>query len=165
MSLILGNTLRDKVSGFTGVATSKTDFMTGNVQYSLQPPIKDGGALPESVGFDAHQLETVVPNATVIPFIEAPADTGILLGEKVKDQVTGVEGIAVRRHTFLNGCIYYSIQDTKPNKDGTIIEHFLEWKRLQRTGAGVTAKINKAPPQKAARDTGGPNTRGTQARG
>lgn len=157
----LGYTARDKVSGFTGVAHSRLEFLTGNVQYSLQPPAKDG-VLPDLIAFDEHQLEEV-PGAAV-PSIAPPADTGVKLGEKVKDIVSQVEGIATRRVIFLNGCVYYTVQDVKANKDGSIVEHFLEWKRLERTGAGVTAKIAKRDEPAKVR-TGGPNTRGMPARG
>lgn len=33
----------------------------------------------------------------------------IKLGDKIKDQVTGMVGIAVARTKFLNGCVQYSI--------------------------------------------------------
>ncbi len=41
----------------------------------------------------------------------------INLGDKVKDTITGYEGIAVARTCWLNGCVRISIQSTKL-KDG-----------------------------------------------
>lgn len=163
----LGVTVRDKTSGFTGMSVSMTEFMTGNVQLSLQPPAKDG-ALPETIGFDIHQLETA-PGPTV-PCIAPPLDTGIKLGEKVMDIVTGCQGVAIRRTTFLNGCVYYVVVDENLSKEGLPIEHFLEWKRLERVSVGVFNKIvaklkPAASEDKPARSPGGPATRGMQARG
>ena len=34
----------------------------------------------------------------------------ILLGQKVKDKVTGFEGIAVSRVEYMNGCIQYGVR-------------------------------------------------------
>jgi len=41
----------------------------------------------------------------------------ILLGSKVKDKVTGFEGIAVSRVEYLNGCIQYGIKARYIEKD------------------------------------------------
>jgi len=167
MSIRLGVTARDKVSGFTGIVHSKIEFLTGNVQFALQPPAKEG-VLPDTIGFDEHQLEEA-PGASV-PSIAPPADTGVKLGEKVKDIVTKFEGIATKRSTFLNGCVYYMVVDEeKGGKDGGPQEMFIEWKRLERTGAGVVAAIakreEKAGVSTTARRTGGPATRSMPQRG
>ena len=42
-----------------------------------------------------------------------------LLGFKLKDIVTGIEGIAICKAIFLNGCIQYSLQ-SQVGKDGII---------------------------------------------
>ena len=41
----------------------------------------------------------------------------IKLGDKVRDEITGMEGIVVARTKFLNGCIQYSVAQKleKPN--------------------------------------------------
>jgi hypothetical protein len=44
-----------------------------------------------------------------------------LLGKKVKDKVSGFEGIVVGRHTFLAGCDRYSVQPPV-DKDGKLPE-------------------------------------------
>lgn len=167
--LKLGATLRDKVSGFTGIAHSKTEFLTGNVQFSLQPPAKDG-TLPEVIGFDAHQLEES-PGAVVPNIAPSAAGLALVLGEKFKDMITKFEGIATRRTTFLNGCVYYVVLneetiDKTGKKEGPQ-EMFLEWSRLERVGAGVSTKIAKKlePVTTTARKPGGPNARGMAARG
>lgn len=43
----------------------------------------------------------------------------INLGDEVKDVITGFKGIAVARHTYLQGCDRISVQP-KINKDGEI---------------------------------------------
>jgi hypothetical protein len=65
--LTLGQTYRDTVTGFQGVATSKTVFLNGCVRVALTPPayVKDGEhKLGSAEYFDVEQLEAVpVPPA------------------------------------------------------------------------------------------------------
>lgn len=150
MTIELGKKLRDKVSGFTGIASTRNDFMTGNTQFNLTTKVGEDGT-SKDMSFDIHQLEFVSDEGITV--IEAPTDTGITLGEEVEDIVTGVKGIATLKYTFLNGCIYYNVSttDAKETKD-----LFVEYRRLVRVGPGVTEKITKrteATPKK----TGGPS--------
>ena len=48
----------------------------------------------------------------------------IKLGEKVKDSITGFEGIVVCRADYLNGCVQLQVQ-SQELKDGKIIK--AEW--------------------------------------
>lgn len=52
----LGVQARDKVSGFEGVVTARTQFITGCDRYSLTPPAKDG-KFNEAVWFDESCIE------------------------------------------------------------------------------------------------------------
>lgn len=70
----------------------------------------------------------------------------IQLGEKVRDTVTGFEGIAVARLEYLNGCVQYCVQP--PAKDNKVEEGtWVDEAQLQAVGVGVTV---------AKRGTGGP---------
>ncbi len=150
MKITLGKKLRDKVSGFTGIANTRTDFMTGNVQFNLITKIGEDG-LSKDQSFDIHQLEFVSDEGITV--IEAPVDTGVKLGEEYKDIITGAKGIATLKCTFLNGCVYYTVS-TKDAKDPK--DMFVEYRRLVRVGPGVIKQITeqvKASPKK----TGGPS--------
>ena len=46
----------------------------------------------------------------------------IELGSKVKDTVTGIEGITVCRLTYLNGCERYEVQPQGTTRDGEVIK-------------------------------------------
>jgi hypothetical protein len=50
--------------------------------------------------------------------------TMIKLGAKVRDTVTGFEGIVISRTEYLNGCIAYGVKPPK-DKDGKMID--AEW--------------------------------------
>lgn len=71
----------------------------------------------------------------------------IELGSKVRDRVTGLEGIVVGRHEYLYGCRRYSVQpvelkDGKPVEGTSFDEDALE-------------VLIEAPPHEV-KDTGGP---------
>lgn len=73
----------------------------------------------------------------------------IQLGNKVKDKVSGLTGIAVARTEFLNGCIRFTIQP-EAKKDGTIpSECWIDDKQLVIVGKGVTVEMQR---------TGGPTS-------
>lgn len=70
-----------------------------------------------------------------------------MLGKKVKDIVTGFEGIATGRCEYLNGCIQYRVEPPMKADGTTIIDKWIDHGQLEVTGDGVTV---------AKRDTGGP---------
>lgn len=84
----------------------------------------------------------------------------ITLGNKVKDTVTGFEGIATSRIEFLNGCIQYCIKP-KMGKDGKMPEgEYIDEEQLMDLGKDVKV---------VAKDTGGvmpdmPNGQGLSKR-
>jgi hypothetical protein len=55
----LGMKYRDKISGFTGVATGYVRYITGCNQVLLGPKAKDDGTLPSSEWFDEQRVEDV----------------------------------------------------------------------------------------------------------
>ena len=59
MKIKLGTKVKDKVSGLTGIATSKIEFLNGCKQYYIQPPVDDKGAPVEGEYVDDQQLENV----------------------------------------------------------------------------------------------------------
>ena len=81
----------------------------------------------------------------------------INLGQKVKDQITGFEGIATSHVKYLTGCDQFGV--TPPVKDGKIegTEYF-DFKRLVVIGDGISANsvsdnnnvggINRDAPQR-----------------
>lgn len=62
----LGKVVRDKVSGYEGVCTSRVEFMTGCVQYAIQPKVDKDGKLPDVVYFDEGRLEMVSAGPDVL---------------------------------------------------------------------------------------------------
>jgi hypothetical protein len=63
----------------------------------------------------------------------------IKLGQKVKDLVTGYEGIAVARVEYLNGCVQYCVKPPTTNNTmpaGEYIDH----QQLEVVGDGITVE-------------------------
>lgn len=79
----------------------------------------------------------------------------ILLGSRVKDRVTGFEGIATGRCEYLSGCVQILIKPEQ-GKDKTMPEgHWIDIDVVDVVGKGL---LKKLPEKKktGARTTGGP---------
>lgn len=53
---MLGLTVKDRITGFTGIVTGYVEYLTGCNQALVVPPMKDG-KLPASEWFDVQRLE------------------------------------------------------------------------------------------------------------
>jgi len=74
----LGDQIRDKINGFTGVATGMTEYINGCRQFLLKPTgLKDGKPI-EGQWIDEQHLEVVVAQVIANPFAKpsAPARAG-----------------------------------------------------------------------------------------
>ncbi|MCK5061776.1 hypothetical protein KAR28_04445 [Candidatus Parcubacteria bacterium] len=62
----------------------------------------------------------------------------IKLGQKVKDNVSGLVGIAVARLDYLNGCCQLAVKPDKLDKEGSTIEaEYIDIQQLEVVGNGV----------------------------
>lgn len=163
MNIKLGYTTKDNSTGFSGVADIKTEFLTGNVQFHLQPKVDKEGKFVPGMDFDRDQLYQLKLASWKVLDCAEPRPTTIELGWKVKDNITGTEGITIRRITYLNGCVYYIVQG-KIGKDGAIQEYFFEQARLTKVSDGFVKEIQKKLGTSEAATPGGP-TFARQARG
>lgn len=70
----------------------------------------------------------------------------IKLGNKVKDSVTGLEGIVTQKVEHLNGCVQFCVQPKKKTgTDGMPDGYFIDFQRLTVIGQGLakeTAAVN-----------------------
>ncbi len=65
----LGDVVRDKISGFTGVLTCRLLYLNGCVRWSVSPRILHDAKLVDSQYFDEEQLE-VVPGEEGISVVQ-----------------------------------------------------------------------------------------------
>lgn len=52
----LGQKVKDTITGFTGIATSRHEYLNGCVQYGVQGKIDKDGIIPEIEHIDEEQL-------------------------------------------------------------------------------------------------------------
>lgn len=55
----LGDEVKDKVTGFKGIAVGITIFLQGCRRISVQPPVGKDGILPDQHWFDEPQLDVI----------------------------------------------------------------------------------------------------------
>ena len=53
----LGQKVRDKMTGFTGIATAKIEFLNGCVQIQIKPKAVKKDEMPDGVFVDVEQIE------------------------------------------------------------------------------------------------------------
>lgn len=77
--ITLGNKVRDRVTGFEGIATSRLEYLNGCVQYGVTPKVEEGKSTrPNAEWIDHGQLEVIGEGVTVAqhetggPVLDAP---------------------------------------------------------------------------------------------
>ena len=103
----LGSTVRDAITGFTGIATQRCDHLNGNVQYAIQPKGKEDGSYPDAMFLDYHTLDVI--DEGVSDRATPVAESSIVLGQKVRDKASGFTGIATMKNSYLNGCVHFGV--------------------------------------------------------
>lgn len=56
---LLGKKVKEKITGFEGIATSKHIYLTGCNQYGIQAAINKDNKIPDIVYFDEFRLEVI----------------------------------------------------------------------------------------------------------
>jgi hypothetical protein len=54
---MLGNTVKDRITGFTGVVTGYVEYLTGCNQALVVPPVAPDGAMRSAEWLDVQRLE------------------------------------------------------------------------------------------------------------
>lgn len=86
----------------------------------------------------------------------------IELGDRVKDPISGFEGIAHAQTTWLNGCIRIAVQPEKLDKDGKVPEdRYFDQSQLRvlkkRVQIPVQLTVSEVKPEPVKRrSNGGP---------
>ncbi len=57
--IALGTTVRDRVTGFTGLAVAKVEYLNGCVQICVKAPLDKDGKMVDGEYIDISQLEVV----------------------------------------------------------------------------------------------------------
>jgi len=152
-AIILGNKVEDVITGIVGFVTSIIERHNGMLRYGIQPVSEDKTKVLDAYDIDAVGVVFVADGimGRVIP------SRGIHfeLGSVLKDNVSGFEGMAMARNTFINGCVHYCLVPTTLDKDGKLRDsHWLPDDQLKLIKKPATA------PVKASKEVpGGPATK------
>jgi hypothetical protein len=66
MAIQLGDKVKDRVTGFTGIVISRTEWLNGCIRIGIQPQeLKDGKSI-EAEWYDAQQVEILESGAIVL---------------------------------------------------------------------------------------------------
>jgi hypothetical protein len=57
--ITLGQKVKDKITGFTGIAITRCEYLNGCVQYCVKPKLDKNGKIQEGEWFDDALLEIV----------------------------------------------------------------------------------------------------------
>jgi hypothetical protein len=59
MKIEFGREVKDKITGFRGIVTGECSYISGCLQYLVQPKGKDSDKKPDAIWFDVDRLETI----------------------------------------------------------------------------------------------------------
>ena len=81
----------------------------------------------------------------------------IELGDRVRDPITGYQGVAYAVTTWLNGCVRFGVQPEKLDKDGKVQQElWFDQTQLRvvkkRVHVPVALSVSDVPPPKITRE-------------
>lgn len=158
----LGDLVRDKITECQGDVVAIHHYLYGCARVEVQPKnLTDDGKVCDTEVFDEHQLD-VLKKSDVQSVAFNPEFPRVNLGDLVKDEVTGCEGIVVVRSEYLGGVRRVSVQPRKMDKEGNKtapLSYFYEGQlKVVTPGVVVPPDLENTTPVISARPmrTGGP---------
>lgn len=117
----IGDKVKCKVSKLEGVVTAVTSYLHGCDRLAIHYGLDRDGKPLDPLYIDEPQAELL--NKQEVKRM-ASGSTPIKLGDKIKDPISGLDGIAFGRADFLYGCIRIAIAP-KLDKEGK--KRDIEW--------------------------------------
>ena len=143
---LLGKTVKDEITGLTGVCTQEFLSMSGNLRYTVQPVSDDGSKVLDSWTLDEQGLVEAFNGKSYQAYPRVPHN--LKIGQEVKGKISDkFDGCIIAFVTYLNGCTSALVQNKKGEE---------EWCAVQLL-EGADQKVN-IPETK----TGGPIAKGMQ---
>ncbi len=157
----LGKGVHDAISRFSGIAIQVVEYMNGNIQVAIQPSQKEGETdYPDAMQIDYHTV--VIDDPGLSSMVTDAPEIHIKLGQRVRDRATGLEGIATKTATYMNGCVSVAVQPKKRKEElfaGNPEESWIDFNRLVVVDDGLLPET--IPPSAApnGKVPGGPAVR------
>jgi 4-hydroxy-3-methylbut-2-enyl diphosphate reductase IspH len=114
----LGDMARDDLTGFEGVVTGRTHWLSNCDRLTLQPKGLKDGQPQKDVSFDITHCVLVSKAAHAPAAKNTDQREHILLGDTARDEITGFEGVVTARAHFLTICDRLVLQPKTLDKDG-----------------------------------------------
>ncbi len=115
----LGDIARDELTGFEGVVTGRTHWLTNCDRLTLTPRKLDKDGQPQKEhGFDITHCKLVEKAALAAPEISIDQRKHIQLGDTARDEITGFEGIVIARASWLGNGDRLVLQPKSLKEDG-----------------------------------------------
>lgn len=111
----LGDKVKDKLTGFTGIVNALSFELDGTVFVGIQPQELDNGKPAEGMDFDIERIEVLEPGAVKVVDGSSAKET-IKLGAIYEDRTSGFKGAAVSVVLFFGGCARVTLRG-KVDKD------------------------------------------------
>jgi len=149
--IVLGVRATDTISGFEGIVTTISNYLTGCTSVEL---IHDGGhedRPPESDFFYEAQID-VLDGGVMDDIGPQTSESEIPLGTKVRDTVTGIEGYVIMVQYELYECPRIGVQPTKNSVEKPDVHGFDE-PRLEVIGDGIRDEYSEMS-ENAVNETG-----------
>lgn len=105
--VLLGQKVKDLVSGAEGIVTQYTQYMHGCPRIAVQAPVGADGKIPDVQEIDLPQLEVLDEKQVIATKFE---ESTIKLGQEVRDPVSGYKGTVIGVCEFINGCRRFGVQ-------------------------------------------------------
>jgi len=160
----LGSKVKDMITGFTGIAIARTEWLYGCTRIVIESQeLKDGKPVAPS-WFDEQRVEEITPvDETKIPVSKPRCGVGIQLGNKVKDSITGFAGVAVAKTIWISGNVTIQIEATALEKSEPIDGHAFEYERIELVEEAKPPMSAKSDPSKPGGPQKDPVQRNTVA--
>lgn len=148
MKVDLGCKVRDTITGFSGIATSRHIDFTGAVQIGIQPPLdkKKPSECPEAISVDEVQVEWVAMGQRKLTR-PPPQTFSFELGDEVRDKMSGYTGIAIRLGVWMNGCVNVAVRGKVKEGDVPDKTYNCFYQAIERVGPGLNATTAAAAPK------------------
>jgi len=154
MKIPLGSVVKDRVTGFIGIAENRATFMYGCDRYCVQPRVDESGKFVHLRTFSYRSLAFHRPTKQVFLYFLFALVQLVKMGQLVDDPIRGMSGTVTGRSVYLNGCSRVLVEPKqKGNKE--ILAWWVDEKQVigKKTFLGEQ-KVPVSPDLN--RKTGGP---------
>ena len=112
----LGSLVKDSITGFTGIAVGRVEFVFGCIHIRVQGQGLTRDGAPISIhSFDDQRIDVIRPPAKSWP---KPKVSTIKLGDTVRGTLNGVVGVVSGRSVGLDGLVTYIVERPGMTPDG-----------------------------------------------